>query len=816
MNIIQKNDLNEILKIIIKTISKTRNDIFSKLNNDEIETKFSIFIEEKNKQLSMKPNKLFDKYILLDRSPLVRVLISNFSHSITHLIGYSLEYNPEIQIEIYKKILSYIFLPILKNMVKQKDQTNKFIFLNHTNLNVDVRFLLLDIYNNFFLTINSSLNDAKIYWEQIFIENSVYYNDFVIFTNDLILNQFTTLNTNNKPLLGIKGPLIDAEYDLIYEFFQDKQIFNKMTPKLFIFLLKMVSFFNNNIATTNQYKKIIKFTNTNIDEYIMEWNNILLTSNNESLKFDLIELKLMGEKKLYHFLKNIENDENKILSFINSNVNLSRIFQLLIRETLNKEVFNLNDEYLKRILLIFLGYLVKKEKNDLLNFILKILSNEFNAKKSTEDLDVFKKNLEKKTVPKGIWNNIKIFLSNDLLKDLEWIDIQDNNSITNKIDDFYTNIFIKKLVSFLQKFYKDFNTKNINTDLRKEMNFYRNIIFFLEHNYDPQKINFDDDRWNNFFYTWVYMHEMNGFYKKTNEENIWQLEDIKKHCIDKSIIHSYYDAKKILNLAQKYLNIKDVDISKIDPRVFVDNNLLSTEDRIFFNSQEYIGDSIYCIIIEHLKLNAEIEYGNNIDYYSSTFQEQLCKSLKIEEIIQSNDLHIIDRGKFSNADYFEALLSQIYNNFGYKIIYQMIRNLFFLNQKDCLINSDQKSFVDDEDDFFKKYLSKSKRLEFFLQIPKMFYLHHVKSLNFSNNASLDYYGLFKKHILKIILKSFNLISEYHIQSNSHQYNQFLNFTTSFSTYRMDQFIFYKLFYILEEEGLEELLKELESVISNEN
>ncbi len=142
---------------------------------------------------------------------------------------------------------------------------------------------------------------------------------------------------------------------------------------------------------------------------------------------------------------------------------------------------------------------------------------------------------------------------------------------------------------------------------------------------------------------------------------------------------SYDEAKSIMNnlILSKYIG--DETVKLLPYTILVDNNLLSRQDIAYFNIWEYRGDVLYGMIIDSLIINNRIVYKTNYhELKSAAFQEALIKDWKLEDLIQSNGLVLVNKKPFSTADYFEAIMYWYVEANGFEksedFIYNLIQN----------------------------------------------------------------------------------------------------------------------------------------------
>ena len=119
--------------------------------------------------------------------------------------------------------------------------------------------------------------------------------------------------------------------------------------------------------------------------------------------------------------------------------------------------------------------------------------------------------------------------------------------------------------------------------------------------------------------------------------------------------------------------IKNID--KIDHIILVDNSMLWVIDKYKFSSYEFMGDLIYKIIINDLKINCLIDFDKSLDIYSHNIQEKICNSIKFKKYIQKNNIISYDKKEVSDADYFEVFIYWIYKTSGYETIKNIILDL---------------------------------------------------------------------------------------------------------------------------------------------
>ncbi len=160
-------------------------------------------------------------------------------------------------------------------------------------------------------------------------------------------------------------------------------------------------------------------------------------------------------------------------------------------------------------------------------------------------------------------------------------------------------------------------------------------------------------------------------------------------CYHLEIIPNSYNEQiikeKISSNLSKYIDKKYLD--KIDPIVFADNNMLSSDNQKKFADYEYFGDKLYKVVIDYLKLDYVLLSIKSIDYDTKKLQEKLADIFNIDDIIQSNGLIFFNQESYSSADYLEAFLMSLYlaSNNDLHIVINFVHKLFIEFNSDYLI-----------------------------------------------------------------------------------------------------------------------------------
>ncbi|MDE6473268.1 MAG: hypothetical protein K2K73_02535 [Ureaplasma sp.] len=95
------------------------------------------------------------------------------------------------------------------------------------------------------------------------------------------------------------------------------------------------------------------------------------------------------------------------------------------------------------------------------------------------------------------------------------------------------------------------------------------------------------------------------------------------------------------------------------------------------------------MIITDLILEYKLKYTNSYhEYYlSAEFQTKISKILKISNYIQTNNLHFGEEDCYSESDYFEALLYEIYRINGYKATKEFLEKIL-MKFEDIITNEE--------------------------------------------------------------------------------------------------------------------------------
>lgn len=581
------------------------------------------------------------------------------------------------------------------------------------------------------------------------------------------------------------------------------------------------NFLNGNIPNfillllfgTNSYKRnfmLVKLSKAiSFEDYMIKLNSILEKIDDKS--FNNLNLFKLNKKGKNEYLNYLAKSKDKFSELSDQPEKIEVINKRFIYGFYNwNEENEINWTFITNVVV---GYFIEKKLEIKPNLILNEIFVEL-TKSDIGDNEIINGIILGSTIPifKKYYN---IFFSTEIRKKIKLDNFgiytktesgQISQYFENKLKSFYENEFKKELINFLDKYYKDnYDINNYNNDIN---DFHIILIDILYSNFEVLKLN--ENSLDNFMYAWIYHHDMRGYYlessmKSNNLNEYYYMNFFTDNRFASPVVSTSYNKGNVINLIKKNIIFVDIDISKIDPIVFVDNNMLSSNDRIKFNHMECSGDVLYRIIIVHLKLNAKINFDNEIDYFSQKFQNQLCKTLNISKIVQSNGLHFGDNFTFPDADYFEAFLYDFYLKFGYKEAYKLIEKLLKINWNNFVT---EEKIIDYIEEDYKILIAESGR--FFSSdnlIKLLLFLDSFHTLNGSNIEEQ------KRKIVKKLLNvlydsfiTFTILSKEDknkkLRSLEDALSSSLNSRSCVSFYDEKTYDYLKLFYILETEGLE--------------
>lgn len=590
----------------------------------------------------------------------------------------------------------------------------------------------------------------------------------------------------------------------INKIFHKSNFLEGNTPNFILLLL-----FGTNSYKRNFTREKLSNANFSFEDYMIKLNSILEKIDDKSFNnLNLFKLNKIGNNEYSNYLA---KSKEKFLKLLDQPEKI---------EIINKKFiygfYDLNEEntiHWTFITNVIVGYFIDKKLEIKPNFIL----NEIFAELTESDLgdnEIINGIILGSTIPtfKKYYN---VFFSTEIRKKIKLDNFeiytrkesgQISQYFEDKLRSFYENEFRKELINFLDKYYKDnYDINNNNKDIH---DFDMILIDILYSNFDVFKLN--EKSLDNFMYAWIYYHDMRGYYlesslKSNNFNEYYYMNFFTDNKFASPVVSTSYNKKNVINLIKKNIIFDDIDISKINPIVFVDNNMLSSYDRIKFNHMECSGDVLYRIIIVHLKLNAKINSDNKIDYFSQEFQNQLCKTLNISKIVQSNGLHFGDNFSFPDADYFEAFIYDFYLKFGYKEAYKLIKKLLKINWNNFVT---EEKIIDDIEKEYKiliaedcRFLSSDNLIKLLLFFDNFYELNNIKNEEQKRKIV--------KKLLNVLYDSFITFAILSKEDNSQklrslegELGSILNARSYVSYYDEKTYDYIKLFSILEKEGLE--------------
>lgn len=626
----------------------------------------------------------------------------------------------------------------------KKEKFQNFIF----NLELNQKYYLYNEKINDFSkqleTYISKIQNFKniLNYTKFFHQNFIYdliVNKFINHIFKPIFKSFKSLDSNNIEETKILKKLL---FVLIIDFFEKENI------SFLEFIFKEEHNKLMNIFCTEYCKLRIKISKQNII-------NIPLFNCMDNIPKILI-LVCSIQNNDYENFNNDLKELNEVIKFTDENLNMNKIdlFQLrtegLFIKIENKLIDNYNEHTQKEIIKILFGYYsifdldlkIEFEKFKIIlayfkKHNIKIIDKFLNLIKSSitnESTQLDIEELVKKSNP--IINNYIEFLNlskidakiDDRLNDLN----KNKDSIRKENKKFFTKILKEKIQIFLEKYYHNSHNSNNIEKLIKyhcedaKIFFWNNILLIVEQNW--LKISSNNLILDKVIYGLIYSYEMT----LDESDNI------------NNIIFDNYDSIKInenykINFKKYNELLKGY---KLNPIVFVDNNLLSVKNRKIFSKYEKKGDLLYEIIIKWLILEAKIEFSDV--YLSSKFQDTLIESLNFANIIQTNDLSFGKNFEYKQADYFEALLFDIYSQTSINVLKEFILKLFTNNCSWALI---KEKCIDKKSEYTKNKM-------FFLKIqyPKLL---DICDYNLEKKIPDLISDIFEKYTAFLLINEFN-------------------------------------------------------------
>ena len=806
MNIIETKKLIDLLQDIYNSQNTSSITVFTS-SFEEIVEKFLTHTKDvlsEKKYLSYmesKGNDLLNRIARQEVRPFVRLVDYRFE----------MRYLPN---PITNKILTTIFADIIKDVPKD---ANEFIILDINVQNENIKNVLFTIYDTFIRSyynvrgnsINSKENsDFESSLEKLrefsILETRDWISDYIKYTKkDVIIHKFTTTFMLKETIEYIKKMSNDEtkKFDAtlapqirtislfsrgltglsVVKYLNEPQKYNDKCPNLLVLICYYLSRFNGNLRIAPNV--VIH----SIPELLTTWNKYLLNSDDSSLNFDILELTEKGKEFMIYQL----NTEKYSYAYneLFKRENPDFLVDVFINVVKNKVgLVNKYKNLPVEIIYIIFGYLRKTNNQNIVKSICDDLLEYLNPQKesSTTHTPSSRKVLNDPYVTsllKRIFNESLLESPQFDFVNLWRPEVDLHLYINEKLADFYRITFISEIKKILSKYYPNYNREELDYDLFNLSELDKKIMYLIKLNWNLIK-ELPEKEFDNFMYAWIY--------NKTN------------------LINTNFNSSLILELQNQYINFDYINNAEINPICFVDNNLLSVKDRKVFSEFEYKGDKLYSIIINWLKINCEIKYDLDIKYPSSQFQKDLISSLKFEEIIQTNHLHHGKDESFSVSDYFEAYLWSLYLTHGSHVVYRFVLDLFKQNANDYLLNSEDKSYIDDQWYFDNKY---SKQLG--IKLPKIYYwkkLDYIKrGYSYSRVRDSLYSRTFEREFNKIINDVFALRQNTNDNNTSLIPLNYLNSKPDYVT----SIFFLNKFNILNNKGLEELIDDLKDFKESE-
>ena len=723
---------------------------------------------------------------------------------------YEMRYLPN---PLTNKILSTVFSDLIKDVEKE---ATEFEVLGVKVQNVNVKVVLFVLFDDFYRkNTNHEKRLEKINVDELEAYLPISESNYIVgywLTNyikksnkDAIIRKFATTWLLKETIEYIRKQIAKDEKQSysssmnesrtislfmrgriglsVIKYLNDSEKYNDKCPNLLILISYYLARFNGQLRIAPNV--VIH----SIRELLTTWNQYLLTSDDSSLNHDLVELTENGKE----FMKYELNNEkylyvyNELFKKENQDL-LVDVFVNMLKNELVSKVGNYKNFPVEIIYIIF-GYLQKTNNHNIVKSICDDLLNFLKPKENNENSSTIISSRKKLNDP-YVASLLKRIFSETLLESpsFDFLNLWRPDTdlhlyLNDKLAFFYQTTFISEIKNMLFRYYPNYNREELDYDFYNLSELDKKIMYLIKLNWSLIKTQQTQKEFDDFMYAWIY--------NKTN------------------LINTEYDANKILELENQYIQFDYINNNLINPICFVDNNLLSVQDRKVFSEYEYKGDKLYSIIINWLKINCEIKYDLDIKYPSSQFQKQLISSLNFSEIIQSNHLHHGKDDSFSESDYFEAYLWSLYLTHGSKVVYQFVLDLFKINSADYILDVDDKSYIDDQWYFDNKY---SRQIG--VKIPKIYYwkkLDYIKRGYSYNRVRQSLYSrTFEREFNKILNDIFALRQENQNQDNLIP----LNYLHSKPDYVASIFFLNK-FNVLDSLGLEKLIDELKDFKENE-
>lgn len=429
------------------------------------------------------------------------------------------------------------------------------------------------------------------------------------------------------------------------------------------------------------------------------------------LKNKISEYKEDGLKILINFLssENIDQDiYNSIIKF--NTIESFRMLPILLTHDITDgneiiHLFNHTDaQLIYDIISVAISYLEASDRYILFSKIRE------NIRIQTKGNIISKKEMSNKfnsnVISKYMVNSMTSFLPHELWNELDKSSLECKNNqdmidgaLHIEVINFYNNILKKDFIEFTKRIYGE-SLENLWTDLvsEKYSAFYKKLVILLMRNKELY-LNCSKKNKDIISYSLLKQIESNKikfdldqklFFQGSKTDYNLRVEDIIKSSINEEL------SSKNNSILLSFISNLKPNHKKLMPNYCLCTvDIMSTSEMLKFNDDEYYGDLIYRVIINHLKLKNFIICNSKIDYYSGLFQKELFSSLNLSSLIQTYGLNIANRD-ISIEDNIEVIVWNLYDIYGYEITFNFIKKLFIDNCKDYLVAKETLEFASSE------------------------------------------------------------------------------------------------------------------------
>lgn len=460
-----------------------------------------------------------------------------------------------------------------------------------------------------------------------------------------------------------------SNIDFMHIMFDDKQL-----PNFLIVL--------TNLILDRNY--LITYENKNFNQLFNEINDFFIHDLNE-YKFNLFELKKIGIQYIKDWMISKKINDKLIKETIEG----KGLFYF-ISEKYEKINPNFKQKY-TNLFYLYIGYAKSKNHFKLANECLKKVIKFPNDADENFFSSKYIKNSYKPMFEEFFGSIGTKFKSN---KFISWSSSSEYNELNKELDKLFSSN--KEIWNWFSNQIRDLlkiNDKNINLDHNYALKAF--IYTFYENKEIVSKEKLE------YFITFYLTCHDDSICDKLKNRNFNRIPETEIKKYEKQIyIKSTYDRElaktNIENIFSKFTN----NYKDIDPISLVENGLLSIIDRFKFSHYEYLGDTIYNIIINQLKFECLID--TKIDLFAAKTQEVISNNIDFKNNIQK--YNFVERKliykESSIADFFEVFIYFLYKLEGYQKTKEIVLELIKENYPEIIIKDKIKEQIDE--DFIKE------------------------------------------------------------------------------------------------------------------